>query len=100
VVSGGPRFEVGGGSALLARRREEPESRRTAPRYRPVGWALTVGPILLALAMTGPALVVTTGLAAGTVLLAAAVTGFHELAHDQTPHLIDPTRLDAEGEAL
>ena len=36
------------------------------PRYRPVGWALTVGPIILVATMSGSALAVTTGIAAGS----------------------------------
>ena len=35
------------------------------PRYRPVGWALTVGPVILVATMSGTALVATTGIAAG-----------------------------------
>jgi hypothetical protein len=51
-------------------------------RYRFVGWALTVGPIVLALTLSGPALVATTGLTAGTLLLLSATTGFLTLARD------------------
>lgn len=50
------------------------------PRYRPVGWALTVGPVILVATMSGTALVATTGIAAGLLLLGTAVAGFHELA--------------------
>ena len=50
------------------------------PRYRPVGWALTVGPFLLVAALSGTALVATTGLAAGILLLGTATAGFHDLA--------------------
>jgi hypothetical protein len=50
------------------------------PRYRPVGWALTVGPVILVATMSGTALVATTGLAAGVLLLATAAAGFHDLA--------------------
>jgi hypothetical protein len=49
-------------------------------RYRPVGWALIVGPLLLVATMSGTALVATTGLAAGALLLTTAVAGFHDLA--------------------
>ena len=35
------------------------------PRYRPVGWALTVGPVILVATMSGTPLVATTGIAAG-----------------------------------
>jgi hypothetical protein len=50
------------------------------PRYRPVGWALTVGPVILVATMSGTSLVATTGLAAGVLLLGTAVAGFHDLA--------------------
>ncbi len=50
------------------------------PRYRPVGWALTVGPVILVAAMSGTALVATTGIAAGALLLGTAVAGFHDLS--------------------
>ena len=50
------------------------------PRYRPVGWALIAGPVILAATMSGSALAVTTGLAAGVVLLGTAAAGFHDLA--------------------
>ena len=33
------------------------------PRYRPVGWALIAGPVVLVATMSGSALAVTTGLA-------------------------------------
>jgi hypothetical protein len=50
------------------------------PRYGPVGWALTVGPVLLVATMSGTPLVATTGIAAGLLLLGTAVAGFHDLA--------------------
>ncbi len=50
------------------------------PRYRPAGWALIVGPLLLVATMSGPALTATTGIAAGGLLLATAAAGFHDLA--------------------
>jgi hypothetical protein len=50
------------------------------PRYRPVGWALTVGPVVLVAALSGTVLEATTGLAAGVLLLATATAGFHDLA--------------------
>jgi hypothetical protein len=50
------------------------------PRYRAVGWALTLGPFILVAAMSGSALAATTGLAAGVLLLATATAGFHDLA--------------------
>jgi hypothetical protein len=50
------------------------------PRYRPIGWALTLGPVILVATMSGTPLVATTGLAAGVLLLATALAGFHDLA--------------------
>jgi quercetin dioxygenase-like cupin family protein len=50
------------------------------PRYRPAGWALTAGPVILAATMSGPALAVTTGIAAGVLLLGTAAAGFRDLA--------------------
>jgi hypothetical protein len=49
-------------------------------RYRPAGWVLIVGPLLLVLTMSGSALVATTGIAAGVILLGIATAGFHDLA--------------------
>lgn len=49
-------------------------------RYRVVGWALTAGPVILVATMSGSALAVTTGIAAGVLLLGTAATGFHDLA--------------------
>jgi hypothetical protein len=53
------------------------------PRYRPVGWALIVGPIALGLTMSGPSLAATTGIAAGVLLLGTAALGFHDLVGDE-----------------
>ena len=50
------------------------------PRYRPVGWALIIGPIALGLTMSGPSLAATTGITAGALLLGTATLGFHDLA--------------------
>ena len=50
------------------------------PRYRPVGWALTVGPFLLVATLSGSTLAATTGIAAGLLLLGIAAAGFHDLA--------------------
>ncbi len=50
------------------------------PRYRPAGWALTAGPVILIATMSGSALAVTTGIAAGVILLGTAAAGFHDLA--------------------
>jgi hypothetical protein len=56
-------------------------------RYRPVGWALTIGPFILVATMSGAALAATTGLAAGILLLGTAAAGFHDLGsvHPQLP---------------
>ena len=56
------------------------DGRVNIPRYRPVGWALTVGPVILVVALSGTALVATTGIAAGVLLLGTAVAGFRDLA--------------------
>jgi hypothetical protein len=53
------------------------------PRYRPVGWALIVGPVILVATMSGTVLVATTGIAGGALLLGTAVAGFHDLARDR-----------------
>ncbi|MGP0050855.1 MAG: hypothetical protein ACLPZR_18710 [Solirubrobacteraceae bacterium] len=50
------------------------------PRYRPVGWVLTLGPVILVVTMSGTPLVATTGIAAGVLLLGTALAGFHDLA--------------------
>lgn len=50
------------------------------PRFRPVGWALTVVPFILVAVMSGSALAATTGLGAGVLLLATATAGFHDLS--------------------
>lgn len=64
------------------------------PRLRPVGWALTVGPVILVAVMSGTALVATTGLAAGVILLSTATAGFHDLAGlrtHRTPKISGPS---------
>jgi len=50
------------------------------PRYRPVGWLLTVGPVILVAVMSGTPLIATTGIASGVLLLGTAAAGFRELA--------------------
>jgi hypothetical protein len=60
------------------------------PRYRMVGWALTAGPVILAAAMSGSALAVTTGIAAGVILLGTATAGFHDLAAIRAARLPGP----------
>jgi hypothetical protein len=56
------------------------------PRYRVVGWALTAGPVILVATMSGQALAVTTGFAAGIILLGTAAAGFHDLAGIRRAH--------------
>jgi hypothetical protein len=51
------------------------------PRLRPVGWALTIGPVILVAVMSGTTLEATTGLAAGVILLGTAAAGFHDLTN-------------------
>jgi hypothetical protein len=67
------------------------------PRYRVIGWALTVGPVVLVVTMSGSSLAVTTGIAAGVILLATAAAGFHDLAAIRAPRLPGPASLGAEG---
>ena len=50
------------------------------PRLRLVGWVLTVGPVVLVATLSGPALAITTGIAAGVLLLGTALAGFRDLA--------------------
>jgi hypothetical protein len=52
-------------------------------RYRAVGWALTVGPVLLVATLSGSTLAATTGIAAGLLLLGTAAAGFYDLARGQ-----------------
>jgi len=54
------------------------------PRYRLAGWALTAGPVVLVAALSGRPLAVTTGIAAGTLLLGTAVAGFRDLGRLRT----------------
>jgi hypothetical protein len=54
--------------------------RVNVPRYRPVGWVLTIGPVILVATMSGTPLIATTGIAAGLLLLDTAFAGFHDLA--------------------
>ncbi len=56
------------------------DHRVVVPRYRLVGWALTVGPVILVATMSGTALIATTGVAAGLLLLGTALAGFRDLA--------------------
>ena len=50
------------------------------PRYRVVGWILTIGPLILIATMSGSSLAATTGIAAGFLLLVTAAAGFHDLS--------------------
>jgi hypothetical protein len=59
------------------------------PRYRLTGWALTIGPPVLVAMMSSTALVATTGIASGILLLGTAAAGFRDLA-----------RLRGEGASL
>jgi hypothetical protein len=56
------------------------DHRLCVPRYRPVGWVLTIGPLVLIATLSGTALVATTGIGAGMLLLGTALAGFRELA--------------------
>jgi hypothetical protein len=50
------------------------------PRYRVVGWVLTIGPLVLIAVMSGSSLAATTGIASGVLLLFTAAAGFRDLA--------------------
>jgi hypothetical protein len=67
------------------------------PRYRPVGWALTAGPVILVATMSGKSLAITTGVAAGVVLLGTAAAGFHDLAGLRTARPPHPARLSTKA---
>jgi hypothetical protein len=67
------------------------------PRYRPVGWALIIGPVILVATMSGSALAVTTGIAAGVVLLGTAAAGFHDLAGLRPALPPGPARLSTKA---
>jgi hypothetical protein len=67
------------------------------PRYRLVGWALTAGPVILIATMSGSSLAVTTGLAAGVVLLGTASAGFHDLAGIRRAPAPGPARLSGKA---
>jgi hypothetical protein len=64
------------------------------PRYRAVGWLLTIGPVALVATMSGSSLAATTGIAAGGLLLGTAAAGFHDLAGLRPPPLPAPTKLN------
>jgi hypothetical protein len=67
------------------------------PRYRIVGWALTAGPVILVATMSGKSLAVTTGFAAGVVLLGTATAGFHDLAGLRSALSSSPAGLSAKA---
>ncbi len=67
------------------------------PRYRVIGWALTAGPVILAATMSGSALAVTTGIAAGVVLLGTAAAGFRDLARIRPARSTGPARHRTES---
>jgi hypothetical protein len=67
------------------------------PRLRPVGWAMIAGPVILVATMSGPALPVTTGIAAGVLLLGTAAAGFHDLARLRPASPPDPVGLHAKA---
>ena len=68
------------------------------PRYRPVGWALTAGPVILAATLSGSALAVTTGIAASVLLLGTATAGFHDLAGIRPARLPRPAPLSTKAQ--
>ena len=67
------------------------------PRYRVVGWVLTAGPVILVATMSGSTLAVTTGIAAGIVLLGTAAAGFHDLASIRRSRSLDPARTSTKA---
>jgi hypothetical protein len=67
------------------------------PRYRVVGWALTAGPVVLVVTMSGSSLAVTTGIAAGVILLGAAAAGFHDLAAIRAARPPGPASASTKG---
>lgn len=62
----------------------------TTRRARPIAGG-TIGPIILALVLSGDVLAATTGLTAGILMLATAVAGFHQLAQVAAPSTIVPS---------
>ena len=64
------------------------------PRYRAVGWVLTIGPLILVATMSGSSLAATTGIVAGVLLLATAAAGFHDLAGLRPPRVPAPAILN------
>jgi hypothetical protein len=56
------------------------DHRLGVPRYRPVGWVLSIAPLILIATLSGTTLVATAGIGAGILLLATAAAGFRDLA--------------------
>lgn len=56
------------------------DCRVDVPRLRPVGWILIASRAVLMFTMSGVALIATTGLSSGALLLGTAVVGFHDRA--------------------
>jgi len=67
------------------------------PRLRLAGWAMTAGPVILVATMSGPALAVTTGIAAGALLLGTAAAGFRDLARLRPARPSGSARLHAKA---
>jgi hypothetical protein len=67
------------------------------PRYRLVGWVMTAGPVVLVATMSGSALEVTTGIAAGVLLLGTAAAGFRDLARIRRSRSPGPARLSTKA---
>jgi hypothetical protein len=56
------------------------------PRFRPVGWILTIAPFILVATMSGRSLAAVTGISAGVLLLGSASLGFHQLSGLRPSH--------------
>ncbi len=67
------------------------------PRYRVAGWTLTAGPVILVATMSGSSLALTTGIAAGVILLGTAAAGFHDLAAIPAARPPGPASLATKG---
>ena len=66
------------------------------PRYRPVGVALTIGPVVLRRHDVRICPGRHPGIAAGVLLLGTATAGFHDLAGLRPRRLPKPTRLSTQ----
>ena len=58
---------------------------------------MIAGPVILAATMPGPALALTTGIAAGVLLLGTAAAGFRDLANLRPARPSDSARLHAKA---